>query len=199
MAGPTRGPGSRRSSGGGPARRPRASSSPRQSAPGPGGQRPRTAVDPGQPAAREARPAPTPRPAPHAPGRRASLTGRAAVLALVLGVLAVSYAYPLRAWYDQHQERNALRAEAERLEAEVADLGTQLRLWDDPVYIQAQARQRLGYVLPGEVGYVVVDESGSPYAELGPDGMPVLIEGDWYSRLWTSVEAADQTPPEDEQ
>ena len=33
---------------------------------------------------------------------RGSFTSRAAVLALVLGVLAVSYAYPLRAWYDQH-------------------------------------------------------------------------------------------------
>lgn len=117
-------------------------------------------------------------------------------MALVLGVLAVSYAYPLRAWYDQHRERADLRAEAERLEAEVAGLETQLRLWDDPAYVQAQARERLGYVLPGEVGYVVVDETGEPETELGPDGLPVLIEGEWYSRLWTSIEAADGAAPE---
>jgi hypothetical protein len=127
--------------------------------------------------------------------RRASLTGRAAVLALVLGVLAVSYAYPLRAWYDQHRERAELRAEAERLEAEVGELETQLRLWDDPAYVEAQARERLGYVLPGEIGYVVVDETGEPETELGPDGLPVLIEGEWYSRLWTSIEAADGAQP----
>jgi Septum formation initiator len=111
-------------------------------------------------------------------------------------VLAVSYAYPLRAWYDQHRERSALEAEAERLTDEVAALETQLRLWDDPAYVRAQARARLGYVLPGDVGYVVVDESGSPEVELGPDGLPVLIDGDWLSRLWTSLEAADLSDPE---
>jgi len=118
------------------------------------------------------------------------------VLALVVAVLAVSYAYPLRAWYDQHRERSALEAEAARLEAEVAEMETQLRLWDDPAYVRAQARARLGYVLPGDVGYVVVDETGSPEVELGPDGLPVLIEGAWYSRLWASLEAADLPPQE---
>jgi cell division protein FtsB len=200
MAGPTRGPGTRRSRGGGPARRPRAASSPRKPGSRTGnGSRPRTSVEPGTPATDRSRSAPAPRASAsgRTAGLRASLTGRAAVLALVLGVLAVSYAYPLRGWYDQHQERTALRAEAERLEAEVAELETQLRLWDDPAYVQAQARERLGYVLPGEVGYVVVDEAGSPHPELGPDGLPVQVEGEWYSRLWTSLEIADLTLPED--
>ena len=29
--------------------------------------------------------------------------------------------------------------------------------WDDPVYVRSQARQRLYYVLPGEVSYLVMD------------------------------------------
>lgn len=179
MAGASRGPGSRRSGGPRSARPQRTSARPRQ-----GGE---SANRSGASAGRRAG---------DGPARRGSLTGRAAVLALVLGVLAVSYAYPLRAWYDQHRERTELRAEAERLEEEVAALETQLRLWDDPTYVQAQARQRLGYVLPGEIGYVVVDETGEPEAELGPDGLPVLIEGEWYSRLWTSIQAADGVQPE---
>jgi cell division protein FtsB len=184
MAGTSRGPGSRRSGGPRPARPQRGSARPRQ---------------PADSTARTAAGAPKQRGSDGSPARRASLTGRAAVLALVLGVLAVSYAYPLRAWYDQHRERADLRAEAERLEAEVAELETQLRLWDDPAFVQAQARARLGYVLPGEVGYVVVDETGEPETELGPDGLPVLIEGEWYSRLWTSIQAADAVRPEDGQ
>lgn len=208
MPGSSRGPGTRRTGGRrgpGAAGRPRTGSSQRSatgSRSSGGGQRPRTSVETGKPvAAGRSRAAASPaRPrSPTGPHRlRASLTGRAAVLALVLGVLAVSYAYPLRAWYDQHQERTALVEEAERLEAAVEDLETQLRLWVDPAYIQAQARERLGWVLPGEVGYVVVDESGSPRPELGPDGQPVLVDGTWYTRLWTSVEAADLTPPEDD-
>lgn len=122
---------------------------------------------------------------------RASMTGRAAILALVLGMLAVSYAYPLRAWYDQHQEREALREETERLEESVEELEAEVRLWDDPAYVRAQARERLGYVMPGEIGFIVAAEP-EPEPELGPDGLPVPPDATWYDRLWTSVRAADQ-------
>lgn len=185
MTGPSRGPGTRRSGGPPPARRRRASS----------GTRGRTPVEPRARSERPSEDEAAGRGEGNPSGRlRASLTGRAAVLALVLGVLAVSYAYPLRAWYDQHRERVALREEAAYLEASVAEMETGLRLWDDPAFVRAQARQRLGYVLPGEVGYIVVDETGEEEFELGPDGLPVLVDGTWYSRLWTSLEAADRMP-----
>jgi cell division protein FtsB len=120
------------------------------------------------------------------------------VLALVLGVLAVSYAYPLRAWYDQHTDRAALQEEADDLRQSVAELETELRLWDDPAYVRARARERLNFIMPGEVGYVVVDESGATETEptTGPDGIPVSSDGPWYTRLWASLEAADAQPPD---
>jgi cell division protein FtsB len=128
---------------------------------------------------------------------RGSFTSRAAVLALVLGVLAVSYAYPLRAWYDQHSRRSALEQESAELSASVHELETELRLWDDHAYVRAQARARLGFVLPGEVGYVVVDENGTAQPVTTAEGIPVTADGPWYSRLWASLEAAD-VPSADE-
>ncbi len=32
--------------------------------------------------------------------------------------------------------------------------------WEDPVYIRSQARDRLYYVMPGEVSYLVMDATG---------------------------------------
>jgi hypothetical protein len=32
--------------------------------------------------------------------------------------------------------------------------------WEDPVYVRAQARDRLYYVMPGEVSYLVMDAQG---------------------------------------
>ncbi len=131
---------------------------------------------------------------------RVSLTGRAAVLALVLVALAISYAYPLRAWYDQHRARSELQAEGDRLEEQVDELEDELRLWDDPAYVRAQARDRLGYKMPGETAYMVVEDAEEPVVpEIGPDGLPVKPEGPWYSRLWTSVRSADAEPAESEQ
>lgn len=117
----------------------------------------------------------------------------------MLGLLAVSYAYPLRAWYDQGREQSALRAETERLAESVDELEAELRLWDDPEYVRAQARDRLGYVMPGEIGYIVIDEAGAEVPEIGPDGLPVEVGAEWHTRLWNSVLAADAVPELDDE
>jgi Septum formation initiator len=109
----------------------------------------------------------------------------------VAGVLAVSYAYPLRAWYDQHTRRSALEHESAQLTESIDELETELRLWDDPAYVRAEARERLNFVMPGEIGYVVVDESGAAQPVTTAEGIPVTAGGPWYSRLWASLEAAD--------
>lgn len=212
MPGPRRGPGARPAAGSGTTRRP--------STPG-GGRTPRRASTPARTAERtrvgpaepgDEKPArgSQPRPSRAAtaergtpprrdrPARtRPSITSRAAVLALVVAVLLVSYAYPLRTWYEQHRERAALEAEASRLRSSVDELEAELRRWDDPTYIAARARERLNFVLPGEQGYVVVPDPAAEAAadQPGPDGLPPAGEGEWYERLWSSVEAADAVPP----
>lgn len=179
MAGPSRRPGNRRAGLPGQPSRPRTAT----------GQQRRTLVE-----------APAQSSGDGSARPRTSLTGRAAVLALVLVALAISYAYPLRAWYDQHQARSELQAESDRLEEDVAELEEELRLWDDPAYVRSEARDRLGYKMPGETAYMVVEEAEEPAApEIGPDGLPVEPEGPWYSRLWTSVRSADAGPAESEQ
>jgi cell division protein FtsB len=125
------------------------------------------------------------------------VTGRAAVLALVIAVLLVSYAYPLRTWYEQHNERKELEQEAERLRQQVEELETELELWEDPAYVATQARDRLRYVMPGEQGYVVIHPDDPGVEETGPDGLPPAGDGEWHERLWRSVEAADEVPVEE--
>ena len=129
-------------------------------------------------------------------GRRNTLTGRAAILALVLAALIVSYASSLRAWSEQQARLADLRTEASDRSRRVADLEKELDRWRDPAYVEAQARQRFGWVMPGEVGYVVVDEddpalrsAGSGTAD-GTAGRPRA----WWSDLWGSVERAGEPP-----
>ncbi|MEZ5115294.1 MAG: septum formation initiator family protein [Candidatus Nanopelagicales bacterium] len=147
-------------------------------------------------AAAEARPAAvTTRTAHHSDRERrsASFTGRAAVLVLVVAALALTLALPVRAWFAQRAEIAALRDDVSAAEQRVADLQVRHERWQDPAFIAAEARRRLHFVMPGEVGYVVigadqaVPESGAA-AVAGEDGST------WYARLWSSVRAADQEP-----
>jgi cell division protein FtsB len=115
------------------------------------------------------------------------------VLAFVLAVLLVSYAYPLRTWFEQRGERAHLTEEAAQLQQSVRELEREQRLWDDPGYVALLARERLSFVMPGEQGYVVIPDpaDGQAEAAVDQDGIPPLGNGEWYERLWTSVQAAD--------
>ena len=129
--------------------------------------------------------------------RRSSLTTRALALAVVILMLTISYANSLRIYFAQSHEVAATKAEIADREAQIADLQTELNRWDDPAFVKLQARTRLGWVMPGEIGFTVVDADGKPLgggSELNTGAKPAddRAPESWYTRLWGSVETADK-------
>jgi cell division protein FtsB len=129
---------------------------------------------------------------------RSRLTGRAAILVLVLAVLTVSYASSMRAFLQQRSHINSLKTQIAEREASIDALESEKRRWDDPAYVEQQARQRLGYVMPGERTYLVLDENGTPLepqASLAdPDEVITTAPTAWYDDAWASVELAGHPP-----
>ncbi len=108
---------------------------------------------------------------------------RAAVLAVVLCALALTVAVPLRNYVAQRQELAAVTEQQRVLAAEVDQLTRQRAQLADPAEVAAQARSRLGYVLPGDVPYVVqlpIDPDGARDRGAG-NGAP------WFRVLWREV------------
>jgi cell division protein FtsB len=130
---------------------------------------------------------------------RVSITGRAIALVVVLLLLTISYASSLRIYFAQEHEIAATRALIADREARIVELQAALARWDDADYVRTQARDRLGWVVPGEIGFRVVDEDGNPLgggAEIdGPAPAPVQAEAAWWSKVWGGVAAADQPAP----
>ncbi|HEY5980631.1 MAG TPA: septum formation initiator family protein [Microlunatus sp.] len=129
--------------------------------------------------------------------RRSSLTTRALALAVVILMLTISYANSLRIYFAQSHEVAATKAEIADREARIGDLQTELRRWDDPAFVELQARTRLGWVMPGEIGFTVVDADGKPLgggSELSTGEQPASDRApeSWYTKVWGSVEAADK-------
>ena len=120
---------------------------------------------------------------------RPTLTGRAVVLAAVLGLLVFTLAVPLRELFRQRADINALRVENAATQARVAELTQRQERLRDPAYVQALIRERLHYVLPGEVGYVVLDPAEAP----APSARKVeAARTPWYGTVWEAIEATDQ-------
>jgi hypothetical protein len=120
------------------------------------------------------------------------------VLLGVLAILAASYAFPVRAWLDQREQLAALGAQREALAAEVEALQESRDLWNDPAYVRGQARERLNFVLPGEVGIVVLGTESTAQDEPVTGTVVPASESDqpWWSTLVTAfseVGAGDPT------
>ncbi|MEW2620628.1 septum formation initiator family protein [Streptomyces sp. NPDC048106] len=119
--------------------------------------------------------------------RRSRLTGRAALLALVLCSLVVALAYPMRQYVSQRAQISDLqrqRADARKRVEQLRDLKAR---WQDDAYAEQQIRRRLHYVMPGETGYVVVDPGAARQSrtDLGAARRP------WYTNIWDGVDKSD--------
>lgn len=169
---------------------------------GPGRGRPRARTQVGKPSSRRT---PNAAAAAHeeaaAPLRRRGygLTARAIALSVVLLILTISYATSLRIYFSQAHEISTTRAEIAERQQRIRDLQGELARWDDEAYVKTQARERLGWVVPGETGYTVVGDDGKPLGGGAQISAEAATEepqqNSWWSKLWGSVEAADRPAP----
>jgi cell division protein FtsB len=126
-------------------------------------------------------------------GRKPRLTGRAAILALVVAVLIVSYASSLRVWLEQRRNIAELEQQITASQTAVASLRQQKLRWHDPAYVEIQAKQRLQWVLPGEIGYRIVGADAKSTVRdplAGPGDTVTGSAPQWWEGVWGSVEHA---------
>jgi cell division protein FtsB len=115
------------------------------------------------------------------------------VLVLAVVVLAPTIA----AFAQQRQQIAELRAAVSEQEAEVQRLSDERERWNDETFIMTQARERLYYVMPGEVSYLVIDDrteaaKTDAAAEVSAD--VTESKGDWMRTLLDSVMTAGLAP-----
>lgn len=126
-------------------------------------------------------------------------TRRLAALGAVFVLLAIMIVPTLRAYLQQEAEYSALQEKSAQQAASVAALEAQVKRWDDPAYVEQQARERLKFVRPGETAYQVIGAEkllGDPLA--GRARVISPNRGDhsvpWYGRMWSSIVIADRAP-----
>lgn len=120
--------------------------------------------------------------------RFGSAARRAAILAAVVCVLTLTIAGPVRTYFAQRTEMNQLKTVEAQLRSQIADLEQQKIKLADPVFIAAQARERLGFVMPGDIPYQVQLPPGAAAPPVtGPDAPEVVSTDPWYTSLWHTI------------
>lgn len=122
---------------------------------------------------------------------RRAVTGRALVLGTVVVLLLVLLASPLSRYI---ASRSALSDSAGQLQHDkqrLNQLREEIARWGEPGYIQAQARQRLQYAMPGDTVYVTVNRGQRNEIARTAGVQPKSATSGWNTALWNSVKQAD--------
>jgi cell division protein FtsB len=82
---------------------------------------------------------------------------RNALVLVMIVVGVVTVAPNVQTFFSYRQQIADMQAQVDAEKKELANMIVERKRWDDPVYVRSQARQRLYYVLPGEVSYLVMD------------------------------------------
>ena len=127
--------------------------------------------------------------------RSMRLSGFTFVMLFVIVLAVVVLAPSLRTLVEQQNQLVELRQAVEDKKNQVNELEGDIARWDDPAYIEAQARDRLVYVYPGDYTYLVIDDGQTITTD---DGAPIsddiqTTKVDWVRGLLASVVTAGTT------
>ena len=119
----------------------------------------------------------------------------ASLAVLVVSVAVTTNALPLRQIVDQQQEVIDAQTKLKELTRENDILADQVAALQTPLEVERLAREKLGYVRPGEAAYVVIEkEAPVPVAEFGTEAAGVPAESDpvpFLVQLWDFVTGRD--------
>jgi len=116
-----------------------------------------------------------------------STTRRAAILAIVICALAFTVAVPLRTYLTQQAELRVQQQRQDELRQKRQQLRERKDELNDPAVIEAEARSRLGYVMPGETPYMVQLPQQTARGKDDASDSSEQQQAPWYETLWHNV------------
>jgi cell division protein FtsB len=108
---------------------------------------------------------------------------------VVLGAFVVSP--DVEAFLNQRRQIVEMEESIRLAREQVEQMEAERDRWQDPVYIRSQARDRLYYVLPGEVSYLVMDAEGMDFSDTSGTVGALLAERRSADENSTEISAAN--------
>ncbi len=116
----------------------------------------------------------------------------ATLLFLVMGAAFLTQVVPYRQILDSSRQVSSARAELAALEEDNELLAADIAALETDEEVEKLAREKLGYVRPGETAYIVLDppeEVTRPQPET--DDLVIPEERTWVDMIWDFVTGSD--------
>ena len=110
------------------------------------------------------------------------------ILVIILGTYLISP--DVQSYLNQRRQIIEIEQGIQVAKDAVVDMQAERDRWQDPAYIRSQARDRLYYVLPGEVSYLVMDSEGLDFSDTSNTLGAVLAQKRYADEISLEVSAA---------
>lgn len=115
----------------------------------------------------------------------------ATLLFLLMGAAFLTQVVPYRQIIDSQRRVDSARAELGALQAENGMLRADVDALGTTEEVEKLAREKLGYVRPGETSFVVLDPLDSN-SKLNPEVEPTQVEPKtWVDKMWEFITGGD--------
>ncbi|MEA9987009.1 MULTISPECIES: FtsB family cell division protein [Subtercola] len=131
--------------------------------------------------------------------RSIRFSGFTVLMLIVLVLFVVIVAPGARIFIEQRQQIADLQQSVAAAQTQNSALTSEVARWSDPAYIRAEARDRLYFVMPGETGFLVLDDTkpGAAAATAPVSTSIQSTQSNWMAALFASGMTAalsTQTP-----
>lgn len=115
-----------------------------------------------------------------------------ALMIMLLGAAFLTQVVPYGQIVESRQAVADAREQLAGLEAENAELAADVAALGTDAEIEKLAREKLGYVRPGETAYVVLDPPSvdAEPSDPAPD-VPAVDDSTWVDKVWSFLTGAD--------
>jgi cell division protein FtsL len=113
------------------------------------------------------------------------------LLFLLIGAAFLTQVVPYRQIIDSQRQVSDAQARLTQLEEENAELQADVEALNTDAEVEKLAREKLGYVRPGETAYVVLDPPGSGRPAEEQAEPFVADDRTWVERIWDFVSGGD--------
>ncbi|TFD88039.1 septum formation initiator family protein [Cryobacterium lactosi] len=128
------------------------------------------------------------------------LSGFSFVMMGILVLAVIVLAPSVRTYAEQRQQIDELSNTVAAQQDSVDDLKAERERWNDRTFVTTQARDRLSYVLPGDISFLVINDTGAGVdgaADTAPISTAIQdTEVDWVDSVFRSVMTAGLAPQE---
>ena len=128
------------------------------------------------------------------------LSGFSFVMMGLLVLAVVVLAPSVRTYAEQRKQIDQLSNTVAAQQDSVDDLKAERERWNDRTFVTTQARDRLSYVMPGDISFLVINDSGAS-VDGAADTAPISTniqdtDVDWVDSVFRSVMTSALAPQE---